>query len=43
MDNDDITDMFRIACQSNLMNNAHVIVDIIRDDVYIPQPVEDQI
>ena len=25
------------------MNNAHVIVDIIREDVYIPQPVEEQI
>ena len=27
MDNDDLTDIFQIACQPNLMNNAHVIVE----------------
>ena len=35
-DDDDVSNMFRISCQPNMMNNAHVIVDIIREDVYIP-------
>ena len=35
-DDDDVSDMFQISCQPNMMNNAHVIVDIIREDVYIP-------
>ena len=36
VNNDDVVEMFRIACQPNEMSNAQLSIDITREGVYIP-------
>ena len=41
MDNDDVVEMLWIAYQPNELNNTQIIIDITRDNVYVPQPVDE--